>query len=143
MEWRPITDFPNYEISNTGEVRRNGRTLKPQLTKKGYYRVRISNKGKLIHRLVAEAFIPNTNNLTEIDHIDRNRTNNVVSNLRWITRSENCLNKERKELYGIFKNIYNKYQVSFKRNQKTLYFGTYDTLDEAIRVRDYNLSLVR
>jgi hypothetical protein len=46
---------------------------------------------KYVHRLVGEAFIPNPNNLPQIDHIDGNKHNNDVSNLRWVSVSENCL----------------------------------------------------
>ena len=49
--------------------------------------------GKYIHRLVAEYFIPNPNNYDEVDHIDRNKQNNHISNLRWCIRSMNKLNK--------------------------------------------------
>lgn len=48
-----------------------------------------------VHRLVAMAFIPNPDGLTEIDHIDRNRQNNSIENLRWVTRYENCMNTGR------------------------------------------------
>ena len=48
---------------------------------------------KSIHQLVAQTFIPNPNNYTEIDHIDRNKKNNSKNNLRWITRSENMSNR--------------------------------------------------
>lgn len=48
---------------------------------------------KSIHQLVAEAFVPNPNNYTEIDHIDRNKRNNSKSNLRWVSRSENLSNR--------------------------------------------------
>lgn len=48
-----------------------------------------------VHRLLAIAFIPNPNNYKEIDHIDRNRANNALSNLRWVSRHENCMNTGR------------------------------------------------
>tara|TARA_R110001599_G_scaffold169777_1_gene359775 strand:+ start:2487 stop:2927 length:441 start_codon:yes stop_codon:yes gene_type:complete len=47
-----------------------------------------------VHRLVAETFLPNDNNLPQVDHIDRNRINNDISNLRWVTASENMLNRD-------------------------------------------------
>lgn len=62
----------------------------------GYLRVAINHCQYLVHRLVAETFIPNPENKPEIDHIDRNRANNKVENLRWVTRSENCLNRKHK-----------------------------------------------
>ena len=51
--------------------------------------------GKYIHRLVAEYFIPNPNGYKEVDHIDRNRQNNYVENLRWVTHKENMKNRNK------------------------------------------------
>jgi len=59
---------------------------------RGYMRVQIKGRQYRVHRLVAEAFIPNHENRTEVDHIDRNPANNRVDNLRWATRSENNRN---------------------------------------------------
>lgn len=139
-EWRPILDFPNYEVSNLGQVRRNNKIRKPQINK-GYYVIAIwkNNKqtNKYIHRLVAETFIPNPDNLPIVDHIDRNVTNNVVSNLRWVTKSENGLNTDRrdKELFGImFDKRINRFCVNIS-------FGSYLTLEEAKEVRDSILNL--
>lgn len=66
----------------------------------GYPRLLIRKQGKCyhknIHRLVAETFIPNPNGYKEVDHIDHNKQNNHVSNLRWVTHSENMKNKKSK-----------------------------------------------
>lgn len=95
-EWRPIKGYENiYIVSNYGNVRRlykkhpDGKPLKPVINKDGYYRVTLSNNGvtkmKLIHRLVAEAFIPNINNYPVINHKDEVKTNNNSDNLEWCT----------------------------------------------------------
>ena len=82
------------ERSNKGKIKVKERILKTYTYKKtGYSYAMFSiigkNKARLIHRLVAQAFIPNSNNLPQVNHKDCNRTNNNVNNLEWCTRSEN------------------------------------------------------
>ena len=104
-EWKPIKGFEGYyDISNFGRVRSyriNQFMLKePRIMtltdSYGYdyvhLKVKEKNKRIRVHRLVAEAFIPNPDNKPVIDHIDRNTKNNNVSNLRWCTQKENCNN---------------------------------------------------
>lgn len=86
-----------YTISNLGIVRSKltNREMKPNLTKFGYMRVNLRKaksreyKSYFIHRLVASHFLDNKNNLPEVNHIDCNRTNNVVTNLEWCTKQYN------------------------------------------------------
>ena len=100
QEWKVIQDFPNYEVSNLGQVRNivTGRMLKPYVNLgggKGYYKVRLTSepyqtKQFFVHRLVAEAFIPKEKEeYTDVNHIDENKLNNAVDNLEWCTRSYN------------------------------------------------------
>lgn len=102
-EWKPVVGFEGlYEVSNHGNVRSiqfHGKkriklmTLTP--VKAGYLQVKLrdwENKVEskyMVHRLVAQAFIPNPDNLPHIDHIDTITSNNKVSNLRWVTPLEN------------------------------------------------------
>lgn len=93
----PYSDFKHYSISNNGKVVNSitNRTLKPLYQKgSGYYTVTLYNKGKkmmtFIHRLVAEAFILNPNNLETVNHIDHNKLNNNVDNLEWMSRGDNA-----------------------------------------------------
>ena len=97
-EWRPIEGFNgDYLISNHGRVRslkRNGDRVMPMtIQRKGYYAVTFSHKSKAVcrkvHRLVAEAFIPNPKNLPQINHKDGDKLNNNVSNLEWCTAEDN------------------------------------------------------
>lgn len=109
-EWRPINDYPNYSISSLGNVKNNatGRILKPHISR--YCGIKLSKNSETeycsIHRLVGIHFLPNWNNYQEIDHVDRDKTNNKVFNLRWIDRSGNCKNRgKRKECSSIYKGV--------------------------------------
>lgn len=95
MEIWKQTECDNYEVSNHGRVRNKitGRIMKPAMTYKGYLKAQIRQDGKqrgfFIHRLVAKAFLPNPDNLPQVDHLDNDKTNNHVENLEWVTGEEN------------------------------------------------------
>jgi hypothetical protein len=99
-EWRPVNDYPNYFISSLGRVKRNDKIHKNFVNSNGYLIIDLykNNKRKKfrIHRLVGIHFLPNWNNCKEIDHLNRDRLDNRVINLRWATRSENLRNKKKK-----------------------------------------------
>ena len=108
--WKVIEDYPMYEVSNLGEVRKisSGKLLPQFLDSKGYPSVNLNNGNKttlkVVHRFVAQAYIPNPKLKPCVDHIDTDKTNNVVlfnndgtidkkrTNLRWVTHKENSRN---------------------------------------------------
>ena len=124
--WKDIQEYKGlYQVSNLGRVRsldtiinckgakgidnhlRKGKILKQNIGTTGYYSINLSKNSKRkyvrVHRLVAEAFIPNPNNYYCINHIDGNKLNNKVENLEWCTYSYN--NKEAYRL-GLKQNKY-------------------------------------
>lgn len=135
--WRPVTRF-EYEVSTSGRVRRGGRIIKGQIVEKRHlihlwrggfrYCFRIAS-------LVALAFIPNPNNLPEVDHIDRNSLNNFVGNLRWADRSLNTANTRRKSKLGYkgvsYQQHAKRFKAKIKYNQKQYHLGYFKTAKEA------------
>lgn len=109
--WKDIKGYPNYQISNLGRIWNNKtqRYLKPSAMSNGYLAVNLvavngKRKKELVHRLVAIAFIPNPNHYPEVDHKDRNRTNNLVENLDWVSHSKNCRNTSQNRMIRVYKN---------------------------------------
>jgi len=101
----------------------------------GYNRVRINNKRYRRHRLICACYKGlklkyNKDNL--IDHIDRNKLNNHVDNLRIVTNSQNGQNTNSKCYY--FNKQHNKYEIRLMINGKLKYFGLYETEDEASKI---------
>lgn len=88
-EWRDIKDFEGlYRISNYGRIKsKRNRILREAHNQKGYSQICLFKDSekhtRKVHRLVAQAFIPNPDNLPEINHIDKDKTNNTMNNLEW------------------------------------------------------------
>lgn len=97
MEIKDIEGFENYQITDDGRVWSKKRKIfLSQVLTNGYKQIILYKDGvynnKKIHRLVAETFIPNPDNKPEVDHINGDRADNRVENLRWCTHKENCNN---------------------------------------------------
>ena len=96
-KYTTIDGFPDYQITSHGRVfsLKHGKLkeLKQRKNNYQYHYVILYKNGKMIsktvHRLVAQAFIPNPENKTEVNHIDENKANNHVSNLEWVSHKEN------------------------------------------------------
>ena len=90
---RSLDRYVNSAIKNSNKVIKKGKILKPNPNWNNYLQVHLSKNGKgkmsVVHRLVAQTFIPNPNNLPQVNHIDGNKFNNSIENLEWCTAKEN------------------------------------------------------
>jgi len=152
-EWRPVKDFPEYQISNLGRVKslnynhtKQEQILKHRLDKGGYSVCCLSNQGikktKKIHRLIGEAFLENTENKPTIDHIDRNKQDNHLDNLRWATHKEQIANQfhglvgtNTGEPYISYNVVNSRYYFQKKTNKNKIQ-KNFKTLEEAVAFRD-------
>lgn len=95
--WKDIEGYPNYQVSNMGRVKSlkydEEKILKSSKNSRGYLQVGLCKEGKIkffrVHRLVAQAFLPNPNNLSQVNHRNEDKTDNRVENLEWCNRSYN------------------------------------------------------
>tara|TARA_R110000772_G_scaffold249822_1_gene364393 strand:- start:44 stop:538 length:495 start_codon:yes stop_codon:yes gene_type:complete len=147
-----IKEFPKYEINENGIVRniKTGRIMKTCIHTSNItsYQHKILGLRKdkkrstqKLHRLLAETFIPNPDNLPDVDHSDNNSLNNTLTNLRWSSKSENQRNRrvQKNNKLGIKNICYDKVKnrYKFKKTVKgKLIEKSFKTLDEAIECKD-------
>ena len=144
----PVDGYSNYFISNFGNVKnsKTNRIINQYNYPQGYKLISLSKNEKWksfrVHRLVGNAFLENPDNKINIDHIDENKSNNNVKNLRWATDAENGRNqgKPKNNTSGYkgvsFHKPSNKYVAFININGKKKHLGYFETAEEASRVYD-------
>ena len=153
-EWKPILNYDNYEISTAGRVKNKikDKYLNTYISTSGYKYVQLclnkKRSNKMIHRLIAEAFIENPNNYKLVDHIDCDKLNNNILNLRWCNDQQNSSNKKisnkNKSGYkGVyFSNHAKKWCAQIKYNNKKIHIGYFiDIIDAAKAYNNKSLEL--
>jgi len=156
--WKPIPEYEKYEASNLGRIRslldcRGNvlsvpRILKDAKNNRDYHCITLCKDGipkqYLVHRLVGITFIENPEKKKTIDHIDKNKSNNQVSNLRWLTNDEQIYNKT----YPLGKsnekyiNLTKRGSYRFRIENNSVYIHkTFKTLEEAVNYRNTYLTL--
>jgi hypothetical protein len=150
MNLKEIKNYSNYSLdldtNNVYNTKFNRILSIGNRNKYNYVKLYKNGKFKLfqLHRLIYEAHFGNIPEGLLIDHIDNNRQNNNISNLRLATHSENTCNNSKTNSNTGYKNItfckkYNKYRVAIKKNNKTVYNKNFKTLEEAIENRNIQL----
>ncbi len=126
-----------YAVSDCGKVfsYKRGIYLKPDTNHtSGYMAVGLHKDGKQktkqVHRLIAETFLETDNQRNQVDHIDGDRLNNNINNLRWVSTSENQHNRRTAKGYYWNKQA-NKWYAKIMANKKPIFLGLYDTEEEA------------
>lgn len=151
--WRPIKDYEGlYEVSNMGEVRsvkeRQGSRLKDRVN--GCLSLRLyrqykglilyknkKRKGFLVHRLVADAFIPNPNNYAEVNHINEDKLDNRAENLEWVTHAQNIAYSRNIE------KAYSKISVEILVYKDNTLIGEYPSIKETARAMKLDFDTIR
>ena len=145
-----ISGYDNYQVSNFGRVRNctTGKILKPSDGTGGYLKVTLFKdkkpKNHRIHILVANEFIEKPDGKNCVDHIDKNRLNNIVENLRWVSSSENSRNRSMMAnnttgYKGVSFHNYKenkKYRAEIRHEGKYYHLGYFHTAEDAARAYD-------
>lgn len=136
-----IVDIPGYEgmyaVDEMGNVYSleygKGRKLRPGINSVGYLTVKLfkdkKQKNFKVHRLVAKAFLSNYSEALQVDHIDQNRINNKLSNLRMVTNQENAFNNNAKGY--VWDKEKSKWKAYIRKDYKLKHLGYFDKEDDA------------
>lgn len=141
-EWKDIKGYEGlYQVSNLGKVRnQSGRCLKPNESEHGYLKVELHNnnhrKTRHIHRLVAMAFLDNSLNYNEVNHIDEDKHNNEVSNLEWVSHLRNVRYGNRPRMVGPYAKK-NGGNTIYQYNRDNVLICEFRSLREAERITGF------
>ncbi len=153
MDYKKLPNFSRYRIYPDGRVwsEITNKYLKPRTNTQGYIYYRFVDDDKVrrhffLHKAVASAYVPNPENKQQVDHIDRNNKNNDIANLRWVSPTENSLNKK---AYGKIPYRYiseltagraNSWHMALYKNKKMVYRKNIAkskcTLEDFVKLRD-------
>lgn len=145
--WKSISGYEGlYEVSDMGRIRSlprattRGRIIKPAMDKDGYQKVNLSKNNQRrdfrVHRLVAQAFIPNPDELPCVNHKDENKSNNSVNNLEWCTIAYNTAYNN-----GFIKRgVRRRKPIVAKRGTLELHFDAITTAAKALHVSHGNIT---
>ena len=154
MNFEPLTDFENsyeIEIDEPHRIRKIGsnKFVTPSLNRTtGYLTVYLNGRNYLLHRILAKHFLPNPEDLPEVDHVDRNPLHNTIDNLRWISRSDNARNRgqytlQRREYLNTAPNDITEIRtfndVEYAENK---YFFCYENDRVVLRISDHRWLLL-
>lgn len=145
--WKSIDGYLNYQVSNMGRVRNciTGKILKQHLEKDGYYFVVLfkdkERSKRIVHKLVANEFLeqPNDGIKCVIDHKDRDRTNNHLTNLRYVSIQENNMNRGKhgntsSQYKGVsWQKHRSKWKAGIKVNGKNIHLGVFENEEDAAK----------
>ena len=129
----------DYEITKDGKVfnKKWGRYVKPQPNGTGYLRVHIAGRMYFVHRLVAMTYIPNPNNLPQVNHKDGNKQNNCVENLEWVSNHDNSLHA----LHNGWMRIEEKHQFAKLTREQVLYIKNHPEMSKHELAIMFNISV--
>jgi len=155
-KWADVAGFEGvYQISDLGNIRslpriidygthkqtHKGRILKPQPNSKGYLRIVLTWDGKrevkFIHRLVAEAFVPNPENKPQVNHKDGNKLNNHAANLEWVNNSENQKHGRRS---GLITTLHGEQKPGHKLTESDVRFILISDLSSKLLAKRFGVS---
>ena len=146
IEWADVSGYEGlYSVSTEGQVytHKYKKFLKPR-SKRGYLNVSLSKNKKRkefrVHRLVAIAFISNSENKEQVNHIDGDKNNNKVNNLEWVTQSENITHSYNLGLHSTIKKPYKMTENKISQLKSMLEERT--TLKEMARILEVSVSTI-